>query len=412
MKNSISKAILLAAPLSLSLTGCSSSTTPTPEPSKDGYYTEGREIDFVEGEKEEVATYHGTYINGTFPLTQTGQGYTGEVADPHIVDGENGYLYIFATNRIGLRSQDGCNWEIFSNNVINRPTWGDQYVKDHYGDKAATPGVWAPDVMKVKDKWIYYYSLSGWGSPVGIGYAVADNIEGPYEDKGKLFTCEEVGIENCIDAALFREGEDMYIICGSFRGIYLMELTSDGQSLYEDKYIEDKFAYAKENKVLVAGYAGNWDGSTYEGAYLTKKGEYYYLFGSAGTCCEGQNSTYSVFVGRSKNIEGPYVGKDGKAMTQSIKGNTYGELVLWSGAPGSERNAIAPGHNSIYVDNEGEWWIYYHAYVKADKYKTRHLLLDKINWDEDGFPFVGSVEDGNYKKPSYDVELEGPAIKE
>ena len=46
MKNSISKAILLAAPLSLSLTGCSSSTTPTPEPSKDGYYTEGREIDF------------------------------------------------------------------------------------------------------------------------------------------------------------------------------------------------------------------------------------------------------------------------------------------------------------------------------------------------------------------------------
>ena len=38
--------------------------------------------------------------------------------------------------------------------------------------------------------------------------------------------------------------------------------------------------------------------------------------------------------------------------------------------------------------------------------------LDKINWDEDGFPFVGSVEEGNYKKPSYDVELEGPAIKE
>ena len=50
--------------------------------------------------------------------------------------------------------------------------------------------------------------------------------------------------------------------------------------------------------------------------------------------------------------------------------------------------------------------------VKADKYKTRHLLLDKINWDEDGFPFIGSVEEGNYKKPSYDVELEGPAIKE
>ncbi len=412
MNKQLRNAILLCAPAVLSLASCNGDVITPKPPVTSGYFTEGREIDYIEGEKPQVKTYSEVYINGTYPLDQLGRGYTGEIADPHIVDGENGYLYIFGTNRIGLRSQDGCNWEVFTNNLIDRPVWGDTYVKENYGNDAQTPNIWAPDVMKVKDKWIYYYSLSGWGSPVGIGYAVADNIEGPYEDMGKLFTCNEIGIENCIDPAIFREGNEVYMIAGSFRGIYLIRLSDDGQSLYEDDTIEDKFAYAKNNKVLIAGYPGNWDGATYEGTYLTKKGEYYYLFGSSGTCCAQGDSTYSVFVGRSTNIEGPYVGKDGRAMTQSIKSNTYGELVLWAGAVGSERATAGPGHNSIYVDAKGDWWIYYHAYFKSDSYKTRHLMMDKLNWDEDGYPYVGSEEDGNYKKPSFDVELDGPAIKD
>lgn len=43
-----------------------------------------------------------------------------------------------------------------------------------------------------------------------------------------------------------------------------------------------------------------------------KRDRYYYLFGSRGTYCEGENSADNMAVGRSKNIKGPYVDKDGK----------------------------------------------------------------------------------------------------
>jgi arabinan endo-1,5-alpha-L-arabinosidase len=35
------------------------------------------------------------------------------------------------------------------------------------------------------------------------------------------------------------------------------------------------------------------------------------FFGSRGTCCEGENSGYNVAVGRSKDLKGPYVDREG-----------------------------------------------------------------------------------------------------
>lgn len=407
--------ILLAtiSPMVLGLAACTGNdpVNPGPDPKPTGgYYTEGREIDYIEGEKPTGQKfYNEVYTNGNFPMDASGRTYTSEVADPHIVKGDDGYFYMFSTNRVGLKSTDGCNWEVFSTNIIDRPTWGDAFVKENYPDKGS-PQVWAPDVIKIKDKWIYYYSLSAWGAPVGIGYATSDNPDGPYVDQGKLFFGKELGIKNCIDPCIFREGNDVYMVVGSFQGCYIVELSEDGFSLYEDDTIEDKFAYWKEHKTLVAGYDGNWDGATYEGTYLTKKGEYYYLFGSVGTCCAGKDSTYSVFVGRSKDILGPYVGKDNKPMTMSGYSSTFGELVLWAGSPSAEKSVYGPGHNSILVDDAGNWWMYYHGYLEKDTYKTRHFLMDRIYWDDDGYPYVGSEENGNFKRPSYDVELEGPSI--
>lgn len=403
--NKIGKIFLATlAPMVLAVTSCSGNDPVVPDEPK-GYFTEGREIDYIEGEKPvDQKFYRETYTNGTYPLDSAGRTYTQEVADPHIVKGDDGTLYMYATNRVALKSIDGCNWEVFSTNIIDRPTWGDEYAKG--------PQVWAPDVMKIGDNWIYYYSLSAWGAPVGIGYATAPTPEGPFEDQGKLFLGSELGIKNCIDPCIFREGNDVYMAVGSFQGLYLVELSEDGCSLFEPENVEDPIAYWRKNKTLIAGYDGDWDGSTYEGTYIVKRGEYYYLFGSAGTCCANKDSTYSVFVGRSESIEGPYVGKDKKPMTLSGHGTTNGELVLWAGSPNVEKNVYGPGHNSILVDDAGHWWMYYHGYFAADSYKTRHLLIDEINWDEDGFPYVGSTENGNFKRPSYDIELEGPYILE
>ena len=91
-------------------------------------------------------------------------------------------------------------------------------------------------------------------------------------------------------------------------------------------------------------------------------------------------------------------------LTMSGNGKTYGELVIWAGA-GDDRDVVAPGHNSILKDDAGDYWIYYHAYSSLDNYATRHLFMDKIEWDEDGFPYVEG------KQPTFEEEIDGPRFE-
>lgn len=330
--------------------------------------------------------WHATYTNPTMVFDEEGKYYTGEIADPTVVRGEDGYFYCVGTGRIMLRSEDACNWEIYNRNVINHPGWG---------QGLGSYGLWAPDLVKVGNKWIYYYSLSGWNNPIGIGYAVADYAGGPYTDQGKLFFGSEIGIKNCIDPQVIVDNGKVYMAVGSFQGLYLIELEKDGMACLNG------IEYQNKNKVLIAGYDGAWDGSTYEGSYIIKKGGYYYYFGSAGACCDGKGSTYRVYVGRSKEITGPYIDKKGKALTQSGRSITNGELVLWAGV-NEDRDVVGPGHNSILLDDTGDYWIYYHAYSSDDNFRTRHLFMDKLEWDKEGYPYVETY------KPTFKVEKDGP----
>ena len=44
--------------------------------------------------------------------------------------------------------------------------------------------IWAPDINKIGDKYVMYYSMSTWGGEwtCGIGIATADKPEGPFTD--------------------------------------------------------------------------------------------------------------------------------------------------------------------------------------------------------------------------------------
>lgn len=349
----------------------------------------------------EVEYTNELFSNPTIVTTSSGTPYRSEVADPSIVKGDDGFFYIFATNGVVLRSTDACNFELFSTRIIDTPTWW----KEIYPDKSGGFGIWAPDVVKVKDKWIYYYSLSAWGACAGVGYAISDNIAGPYEDQGKLFSEADIGISNCIDPQVIVDDGNVYMAVGSFQGLFLLELTEDGTELLNG------VEHQKENKTLIAGKVGPWDGSTYEGSYIIKRDGFYYYFGSAGTCCVNKDSSYHVLVGRSESIYGPYVGSNGIPLTKSGGSKTYGDTVVWAGSSGE---VAGPGHNSILVDDKGDCWIYYHSYSSDDNFSTRHLFMDKLAWDEKGFPYVSYVnpdtETEVKKTPSLGIELDGPSF--
>ncbi len=277
-----------------------------------------------------------------------------DAPDPSVILAEDGCFYLYHTG-IGIhRSTNLVDWEYIGNAFTDagRPRW------------EPNAGLWAPDINYIDGKYVMYYSMSVWGGEqtCGIGVAISDKPEGPFTDHGKLFRSNEIGVQNSIDPFYIEENGKKYLFWGSFRGIYGIELTDDGLNLKPGA-----------EKKQVAGTA-------YEGTYIHKRGDYYYLFGSIGTCCEGVKSTYTTVVGRSKNLWGPYVDQSGGRMLDNKH-----EIVLHG-------NGLfkGTGHNSeIFQDKAGNDWILYHAFEIAHPDRQRQVLLDRIHW-ENGWPTVKS----------------------
>lgn len=380
MKNILTKTVFLAVGL-LSIASCGgNSPTPAPTPEEpEGNFT------------------NGTYQNPLYVSNATGTYYSPEIADPCVVRDENGEFWSFSTCRRVLHSVDGCEWEKWSDSIIAKPTWGNEHFA------AAGKGgaeLWAPDVVKIGDKWIYYYSISDFGYAAGIGYATADEAGGPYTDHGRMFWSEETGEEESVGVissidqqVIFGDDGHVYMVLGSFSKIWMIQLTDDGLGLYSGDPNMTGIQYQRQNKVLIAS-------NRYEGSWIFKRGDYWYYMGSSGTCCSGKDSTYRVRVGKSKSLFGPYIDSEGKRMDAYNEEN--GDLVVW--AKKSNQNTIAPGHNAVIRDDAGDYWWYGHCFYDYDNFRTRHLAMDKLLWDENNMPYVNGYQ------LSYYEELPGPRI--
>lgn len=310
-------------------------------------------------------------------------------ADPCIIEHEGRY-YAYATEDYGEWKPSDDPLEYVSNKQIVPILESDDLVHWYFKNAAFTAlkkpswgtmgaNVWAPDVVKIGNSFVMYYALSVWGDPdPGIGVATAPEPWGPWTDQGKLFSSNEIGVNNSIDPAVFQAQDGhYYMIWGSFRGLYGVRLTDDGLAL------EGGLEAAKANKKLVAGLDTStpFNLATYEAPYIVYKDGYYYMFVSSGSCCEGLNSTYHVRVGRSTEPLGPYYDDQGRDMC----GENRGAVVLQASA-----DFVGVGHNAVIQDDAGNWYIVYHGF-DTDKPGTygnsnrRSLLIDKLEWDGD-FP--------------------------
>lgn len=289
--------------------------------------------------------------------------------DPSIIKGEDGYFYLYATEDIRNlpihRSKDLVNWEFV----------GTAFTDATRPDFEPEGGIWAPDINKIGDKYVLYYSMSVWGGEwtCGIGCAVSDRPEGPFKDCGMMFRSNGIKVQNSIDPFYIEDNGHKYLFWGSFRGIYAIELSEDGLSLKSGS-----------SPVQIAGTA-------YEGTYIHKRGGYYYMFASIGSCCEGLKSTYTTVVGRSTSLFGPYLDKKGQSMMDN-----HHEILIHK-----NDSFVGTGHNSEVVsDNAGTDWLFYHAVSVANP-DGRVLMLDKIDWI-DGWPSVeGNSPSVKSEKPRF-----------
>jgi arabinan endo-1,5-alpha-L-arabinosidase len=163
----------------------------------------------------------------------------------------------------------------------------------------------------------------------------------------------------------------LYIFYGSyFGGISARELSADG--LHSDPATQVPIAIANR----------------YEGAEVVLHEGYWYLFASATNCCNGPLTGYSLFVGRSQNVLGPYVDRAGFSFRQGHVGGT--PVLSMNG-----NRWVGLGHNAVFKDFDDQWWTVYHAVDRNDPYfedavgflTKRPVLLDALDW-VDGWPTV------------------------
>lgn len=291
--------------------------------------------------------------------------------DPTAIRTADGYYYLYATEDIRnlpiFRSKDLIEWEELGT-AFTKETRPD-FINNTNNVHAA---IWAPEIRKIKDKYVLFYSLAQWGNHwiSTVGYAVSDSPAGPFEVKGKVFDSYDVNVENSIDQFFYEENGVYYMLWGSFYGIFIMEL-----EITDDLQITPKY----DTKQQIAGNA-------YEGINVWKRDGFYYLFGSIGSCCAGKNSTYTTVVARSKSLFGPYVDRNGNKMLDNAH-----EMVI----KGNDR-FVGTGHNAILMEDDAKnTWMLYHAYELEHLDTQRQVLLDRVFWDESGWPYVEKQE------PSY-----------
>lgn len=298
-----------------------------------------------------------------------------DVHDP-VMAYENGRYYMFTTGfGVGMMSSDDLKtWKPGPAPLDPVPAWAKEYVPAYEGH------TWAPDIIKVGNRWYLYYSCSTFGKNISaIGVAVnktldPDSPDYKWEDLG-LVVRSQPGINdwNAIDPNVIIDGKgNPWLTFGSFwDGIQLVKLKKDMKTLAG----KPKTIARRRSPESVAHLREAANTNAIEAPFIISRDGYYYLFASHDYCCKGRDSNYKTIVGRSRSLDGPYLDKEGKDLADTGGTLIVGESDKYSGV----------GHCAVY-DFGGKWYFVAHAYDKARRGASK-LFLKEIRWEE-GWPVI------------------------
>ncbi|MEV5430910.1 arabinan endo-1,5-alpha-L-arabinosidase [Streptomyces sp. NPDC052701] len=286
---------------------------------------------------------------------------TGDIVthDPTMIRTSSGQYLLYATGG-GIASKTSSDRTAFRNGAdafAGRPGWWRTY--------SSVPEAWAPDISYHGGRYLMYYSVSKFGSNTSaIGLATSSTGQpGSWTDQGTVYTSGSSSDYNAIDPNLFvNDDGTWWLSFGSWwTGIKMIQINpSTGKQLSTNTTRYSLASRPTGTKAV-------------EAPFVVKRNGYYYLFASYDTCCNGTGSTYKVKVGRATSVTGPYVDRNGVAMT-----NNGGTPVLES-----HGSVIGPGGQSVMKDSDGDL-IVYHYYDGNDN-GTPKLGVNLLDWSS-GWP--------------------------
>lgn len=365
------------------------------------------------------------------------------VHDPSIVDGRDGYYYIFGSHMAWARSKDLTNWSYFTTNINSSyrsifsvpGTWAARGG----GNYDISGNLWAPDVIynEKMGKWCMYMSVNGNNFTSVISLATADSITGPYTYVGNIvysgFTNSSSSSyaytdyqkatgstnvsryltngawnsaygTNAIDpCVIYDENGELWMSYGSwFGGIYMLKL--DETTGLRDYTYTYQNAANKSDAYMGMKLAGGY-GKSGEGSYLVydEDAGYYYLYLSyCGLNATDDFSGYHLRMYRSENITGPYIDAAGRpavytsaAENQSIHGiklfGNYSFSSLSGNGENSANGYMSGGHNSAFIDNKGNHFLIYHTRFNVGQ-EWHEVRTHQQFLNEDGWPVTAPYE--------------------
>jgi len=384
------------------------------------------------------------------------------VHDPSIIKDGDTY-YVFGSHIEAAKSEDLINWETFTNGYTtpNNKLYGDlsknladsfKWAGENDSDSKGGFAVWAPEVFWNKNyvnkdgskgAYMIYYSASSTYIRSAIGYAVSQNIEGPYEyvdtivysgftkesaqdansnidkkwvntnisnliDSGKLKDANDSWFNsdgsynnnmypNAIDANVFTAADGkLWMTYGSWSGgIYILEIDKKtGKPIYPG---ED--GKTKDGRIIDRYFGTKVAGGYYksgEGPFVVydKNTKYYYLYVTYGWL--GADGGYNMRLFRSKSPDGPFVDASGQSavLPGNVDNSPYGNKVMGNflferriGDPGTGIGIgyVSPGHNSAFIDPKtGQHFLVFHSRFpqtgEMHEVRVHQMFMNSEGW--------------------------------
>ncbi|MFA9559447.1 family 43 glycosylhydrolase [Evansella sp. AB-rgal1] len=302
--------------------------------------------------------------------------------------------YAFSTHQWAFRSENGMEgpWERFGR--FDKPEWT-------YDVSRGT--TWAPHVHKVGDTFYMYYSVSNFGtnnSAIGVAYTETPGDLDSWVDHGQAIISSGASgngeTHNAIDPAILQDNDGhWWIVWGShFDGIMIQRLKDNMVETTGDIYT---IAHRGSERFPVT----NPNYNRIEGPAIFKRGDYYYLLSGWDWCCRANanDNTYKIVVGRSENINGPYVDKTGTPLTEGGGNIILNHRYTAHGiTPGGLYRA--PGGPDVFVEDDS-YFMVYHGYMPQTRMGIREMQWHD-NWPYFSDPGHYNIQDGL----SYEIKNE------
>ena len=289
--------------------------------------------------------------------------------DPVMIKcGERYYLFCTGMGISMFVSDNMREWQPYGGVFEEAPAWTKEAVPGFRGH------MWAPDIIYHNGKYHLYYSCSSFGknhSAIGHAENVTLDKSSPdykWHDTGMVIQ-SITGRDNwnAIDPNVIidEQGQGWFSFGSFWGGIKLFKMNEELTAPHP----------SQEWATLAVRNSRASQENPIEAPFIFRHGDYYYLFVSIDYCCKGKDSTYKMAVGRSKNVKGPYLDREGQRMDRG------GHTLINS----SNEKWVASGHCGVH-HIDGKDYLAAHAYEATNGRSI--LVVREIEWDAEGWPNI------------------------